>query len=161
MDWSQALVRRISVSECVMTLIVATTLLLPLDLRSVFLIIALSFANKKARLSVLVRGARLCHALLKALDSPLNYLARRHPKLKGHRLASHVSAFRRSKFSRDKVCKSLADPVGPPGGGSRHRAILQRSSKRSEISIPNRRRLRVEKSKLETFYALDSKCEKE
>ena len=99
----------------------------------------LSFANKKARLSVLVRGARLCHALLKALDSPLNYLARRHPKLKGYRLASHVSAFRRSKFSRDKVCKSLADPVGPPGGGTRRRAMLLRLSKRSEISISNRR----------------------
>ena len=85
--------------------------------------LSFSFANKKARLSVLVRGARLCHALLKALDSPLNYLARRHPKGKGYRLASHVSAFQRSQFSRDKVCNSLADPVGPPGDGSRHRAM--------------------------------------
>ena len=42
---------------------------------------------------------------MKALDSPLNYVARRHPKLTiGYRLASHASAFRRSKFSRDKVC---------------------------------------------------------
>jgi hypothetical protein len=42
---------------------------------------------------------------LKALDSPLNYMARRHPKLTiGYRLANHASAFRRSKFSRDKVC---------------------------------------------------------
>ena len=100
----------------------------------------LSLANKKARLSVLVRGARLCHALLKACDSPLNYMARRHPKGKGYRLASHVSAFQRSQFSRDKVCNSLADPVGPPGDGSRHRAMLLGSSKRSEISIPNWRR---------------------
>ena len=102
-------------------------------------LIRLSLANKEVRLSVLVRGARLCHALLKALDSPLNYLARRHPKLKGYRLASHVSAYRRSKFSRDKVCNSLADPVGPPGGGSRHWAILPHPSERGEISIPNRR----------------------
>ena len=54
-------------------------------------LIRLSFANRKARLSVLVRGARLCHALLKALDSPLNYLARRHPKLKGYRCKPRVS----------------------------------------------------------------------
>ena len=100
--------------------------------------LSLSLVNKKARLSVLVRGAHLCHALLKALDSPLNYLARQHPKLKGYRLASHVSAFRRSKFSRDKVCKSLADPVGPPGGGSRRRAMVPRLFKRSEISISHR-----------------------
>ena len=53
----------------------------------------LSLANKKARLSVFgLRGAP-SHALLKALDSPLNYMARRHPKLKGYRPASHVSAF--------------------------------------------------------------------
>jgi len=99
----------------------------------------LSLANKKARLSVLVRGARLCHALLKACDSPLNYMARRHPRLKGDRLASHVSAFQRSQFSRDKVCKRSADSVGLPGSGSRHRAMLLRLSKRSEISISNRR----------------------
>ena len=99
----------------------------------------LSLANKKARLSVLVRGARLCHALLKACDSPLNYMARRHPKGKGYRLASHVSAFQRSQFSRDKVCNSLADPVGPPGDGSRPQAILPRPSERDKTSISNRR----------------------
>ena len=31
----------------------------------------------------------------------------------------------------------MADPAGPPGGGSRPQAMLLSSSKRSEISIPN------------------------
>ena len=35
-----------------------------------------------------------------------------------------MSAFQRSQFSRDKVCNSLADPAGPPGGGSRRRAMV-------------------------------------
>ena len=118
---------------------VATRTFVAVCRQSLFFTLQLSLANKKARLSVLVRGARLCHALLKACDSPLNYMARRHPKGKGYRLASHVSAFQRSQFSRDKVCNSLADPVGPPGDGSRPQAMLLSSSKRSEISIPNRR----------------------
>ena len=64
-------------------------------------------------------------------------MTRRHPKLKVHRLASHVSASKCCDFSEDKVCKRVADPVGPPGDGSRPQAMLLRSSKRSEISIPN------------------------
>ena len=75
----------------------------------------------------------------KAHNGPLSYMTRRHPKFKGHRLASHVSASKCCDFSEDKVCNSLADPVGPPGDGSRPQAMLQRSSKRSDISIPNRR----------------------
>ena len=45
------------------------------------------------------------------------------PQLKGYRLASHTSAFQRCLFSKDTVCKLLTDPVGPPGDGSRHRAM--------------------------------------
>ncbi len=61
------------------------------------------------------------------------------PQLKGYRLASHTSAFQRCLFSKDKVCNRLADPAGPPGGGSRPWAILPRPSERSNVSIPNRR----------------------
>lgn len=45
------------------------------------------------------------------------------PQLKRHRLASHMSAFQRCLFSKDKVCKLLTDPVGPPGDGSRPQAM--------------------------------------
>ena len=44
-----------------------------------FMSVYLSMTNKKARHSVLVRGARLCHTLLKAKHSPLNCMTRRHP----------------------------------------------------------------------------------
>ena len=56
------------------------------------------------------RGAP-SHALWKAYDSPLNYTTRRHPKLKGYRLASHVSAFR-SRNSPKTRLQPMADPAG-------------------------------------------------
>ena len=80
---------------------------------------------------------------MKALDSPLNYVARRHPKLTiGYRLANHASAFRRSKFSRDKVCNRW--PILPASP----RRFSSRSYVRSDIPIqtssiiPKKRSLR-------------------
>ena len=53
----------------------------------------LSFANKEARLSVLVRGRAKAHAL-KAYDSLDKHTPRRHPKLIiGYRLAIRALSF--------------------------------------------------------------------
>ena len=62
----------------------------------------LSFANKEARLSVLVRGARLAHAL-KACYSLLKHTPRRHPKLTiGYRLAIRVLSVQKVAVLRDR-----------------------------------------------------------
>ena len=80
-------------------------------------------------------------------------MTRRHPKVKRYRLASHVSAFQRSQFSRDKVCNSLADPVGPPGGGSRRQAMVVAAFlPRQEILYQNQRRKSLKTTRMEKFW---------
>ena len=61
-------------------------------------------ANKEARLSVLVRGARLRHTS-KACYSPYKYTARRHPKLTiGYRLAKPCFVCSECSSSGRPVC---------------------------------------------------------